>query len=398
MRLAGLLCALTVGGLPVARAESVVARPEASVDWRVAQLVGRVARELKKPAPVIDPALNGVALELAQKAPPPGQDPEPRLLDRLFFAHGVVEPVRRVLLASYPAGEEDDFLSGLPPQLRVLLTSGRWARFGFAVAPGPTGDRSAVLLVLESFLRMQPLPSRAPLGGEPLLVAGQLLPPYRSPRVVITEPSGAVRTLFEKPQADRFRAELRCQDNGVYKLEVLGEDRGGPTVLANFPLTCGTPPPPTPEPSPAQVGERTGERDAEKDTAAVERRLFELLNRERSQRKLPPFRLDARLSAIARAHCEDMRRTGSIAHISPTSGSPKDRVERAKLPALRVAENLAQAPTAAAVHEGLMDSPGHRAAILEPELTLVGIGVVPLTLAGGGRSLLVTELYIRPPP
>jgi uncharacterized protein YkwD len=54
---------------------------------------------------------------------------------------------------------------------------------------------------------------------------------------------------------------------------------------------------------------------------------------------------------------------------------------------LTAGENLAFAPTVASAHEGLMQSPGHRANILRPQFARVGIGIED----GGVHGLMVTE-------
>jgi len=41
------------------------------------------------------------------------------------------------------------------------------------------------------------------------------------------------------------------------------------------------------------------------------------------------------------------------------------------------AENLALHPSVESAHQGLMNSPGHRANILNPNLTEIGIGIIP---------------------
>jgi hypothetical protein len=52
-------------------------------------------------------------------------------------------------------------------------------------------------------------------------------------------------------------------------------------------------------------------------------------------------------------------------------------------------ENLALAPTLQIAHTGLMNSPGHRANILEPKFGRLGIGV----LDGGRRGLMITQNF-----
>jgi uncharacterized protein YkwD len=125
----------------------------------------------------------------------------------------------------------------------------------------------------------------------------------------------------------------------------------------------------------------TPHQDLQVDAAAEERMLL-LLNGERTSRGLRPLAMDNRLRDVARAHSAEMLRLGYFSHDSPVSGSPADRLRRAGLTLLFAGENLAYAPTVDVAHQGLMASPGHRANILEPGYSRVGIGVQNAGLYG----------------
>jgi uncharacterized protein YkwD len=56
---------------------------------------------------------------------------------------------------------------------------------------------------------------------------------------------------------------------------------------------------------------------------------------------------------------------------------------------LTAGENLALAPTLEIAHRGLMNSPGHRANILNPDFGRVGIGIMD----GGMRGLMVSQEF-----
>jgi hypothetical protein len=86
-----------------------------------------------------------------------------------------------------------------------------------------------------------------------------------------------------------------------------------------------------------------------------------------------------------------------IGHLSPTTGSAADRVRAAKIKTAVVLENVARAYSVQGVHDGLMNSPGHRANILSTSATNLGIGVV-LGDVSGQRALLVTQVFSRVPP
>jgi uncharacterized membrane protein required for colicin V production len=122
---------------------------------------------------------------------------------------------------------------------------------------------------------------------------------------------------------------------------------------------------------------------------AAEARMLELVNAERATAGLQPLEMDPALTEVARAHSVDMFQNGYFAHESPTTGSPFDRINAAGITYVVAGENLALAPTLSVAHEGLMDSPGHRANILEPSFGRVGIGAI----SSPGRGTMYTQLF-----
>lgn len=82
------------------------------------------------------------------------------------------------------------------------------------------------------------------------------------------------------------------------------------------------------------------------------------------------------LAAVARAHSYDMAYSGFFDHMSQDGRSPADRIKNAGISYRRMAENIAAGQdTAASVVEAWMGAEGHRANILDPELTHLGVGL-----------------------
>jgi uncharacterized protein YkwD len=122
--------------------------------------------------------------------------------------------------------------------------------------------------------------------------------------------------------------------------------------------------------------------------------LLRLINETRRADGKTPLEVHDGVQGVALAHSTDMRTNGFIAHRSPTTGEPRERLERAGITSGLVLENIGRGYSAAEIHEGLMSSPGHRAAILNPDVTHVGIGVV--VDPGRGRDgFLATEVFVR---
>jgi uncharacterized protein YkwD len=115
--------------------------------------------------------------------------------------------------------------------------------------------------------------------------------------------------------------------------------------------------------------------------AAVEQTVIADTNRERVAAGLPPLKPDARLQAAARLHGQDMVQRGYFAHASDKPGheNPSKRIHRAGALDFGAAENIAQISSGHAPQQfviGWMASPGHRANILNPAYTHIGVGVV----------------------
>jgi uncharacterized protein YkwD/stress response protein SCP2 len=110
--------------------------------------------------------------------------------------------------------------------------------------------------------------------------------------------------------------------------------------------------------------------------------VVDLTNRRRTGAGLRPLAADPRLTAAAQAHSADMVARDFYAHTDPDGGRPWDRTGAAGAPHRAVGENIACGQRSPAdVVEGWMNSPGHRANILGPDFTHIGVG-----LAGGGRA------------
>jgi uncharacterized protein YkwD/uncharacterized membrane protein required for colicin V production len=115
--------------------------------------------------------------------------------------------------------------------------------------------------------------------------------------------------------------------------------------------------------------------DAEPDPAD-EQGMLALVNQERTSRGLGALQMDDELVQLARSHADDMFKRGYFAHVTPEGKDPFARMHDAGINFGAAGENLALAPTLDIAHEGLMNSPGHRANILNTQFHKIGIGVL----------------------
>jgi uncharacterized protein YkwD len=121
----------------------------------------------------------------------------------------------------------------------------------------------------------------------------------------------------------------------------------------------------------------------------LEAKMLELVNEERAKQELKPLAADPKLAVVARAHSKDMFARGYFSHITPEGKTPSDRIREGGVRFLVAGENLALGQTLAICHQGLMNSPGHRANILQPSYGRLGIGI----LDGGIYGLMITQNF-----
>ncbi len=248
------------------------------------------------------------------------------------------------------------------------------------------GDRVVVSLAWSA--RWVELDSDVPAQVEsttPLRLHGKLLGDLRKPVLAVTDPNGQV-SRSALGEARNFDHNLTFSERGVYAIELLGEGASGVAVVANFPVAVGVALDTESPPSDAGPAEANAEE--------VIQSLSNLIAKEREQRKLPPLKLETRLTKVAQSHCQDMLAHGFIAHTSPAGGEASDRVARAGLSATVVLENIGRGYSASEIHQGLMESPGHRGNILSPDAREFGIGVVA-EAESGRLAFLATELFTR---
>lgn len=129
---------------------------------------------------------------------------------------------------------------------------------------------------------------------------------------------------------------------------------------------------------------------------SLEDELFESINAVRSADGLVMTRRSAALDAIARAHSADMGERDFFAHENPEGLGPADRLESAGEGFSRVTENIfrTDAPDdlVRLAVDGWLSSAGHRANILDEQVTESGIGIV----RGDDGFLYFTQLFRRP--
>lgn len=151
---------------------------------------------------------------------------------------------------------------------------------------------------------------------------------------------------------------------------------------------------------PGSVRLERSSRSSSRDISGVPTReadahltILTAMNRERAERGLRPLRLNEKLSLAATDRIGDMFRKRYFAHVSPDGIDPfvwaTERGYRWRL----IGENLAVGFRGAAVVDGWMRSPGHRANILQRSFDEVGIAVADGSPRNGYRGPTVVAMY-----
>ncbi|HET7539350.1 MAG TPA: CAP domain-containing protein, partial [Polyangiaceae bacterium] len=259
-----------------------------------------------------------------------------------------------------------DAISRVPANMPIT-------RYGINVTPD---GRAAAVVFGNVELSLAPFASHFSIN-ESVDLSGEVGPRFAFARVFLTKPDGSVEQRVMPSRA--VLARFSFATNGIYKLEVMGDGDTGPVIVANVPLSVG-------EVTPGSV--RVVGRAA--TPAESEARLLELLNQSRASAGLAALAPDEALRDVAFAHSTDMAGHDYFGHVSPTAGDPEARLRRAGVVVSAYGENIAQADTPENAHDSLMNSPGHRAVMLGPQFTHVGIAAVP-----AHSALVYTLLFAR---
>ncbi|CAM5490384.1 CAP domain-containing protein [Streptomyces purpurascens] len=137
----------------------------------------------------------------------------------------------------------------------------------------------------------------------------------------------------------------------------------------------------TPSRTATQAPEKPSAPAALSEESAAAAQVLKLVNEERAKVGCSALAANSALTELAQNYSEDMRARGFFDHTDPDGKTPWDRAEAAGISNLG-GENIARGQAdAAAVMDAWMNSPGHRANILNCDFKTLGVGV---ELGSGG--------------
>jgi uncharacterized protein (TIGR03000 family) len=199
--------------------------------------------------------------------------------------------------------------------------------------------------------------------------------------------TGPMRTLDTPPlkPGNKFHYTLRAEfERDGRRTRVTKEIwvRAGQSIAVELGLPPGVGNPANPaKPKPASF-----------QLSKQEQELLDLTNKERTNAGLQPLKADGKLFDAARAHSANMAKQDSLNHTLDDKG-PAERLSDVGYRSFGWGENIAYGQrTPGQAIETWMNSPGHRANILNDSFTELGLGIV----ANDGGVLYYTQVFARP--
>lgn len=121
--------------------------------------------------------------------------------------------------------------------------------------------------------------------------------------------------------------------------------------------------------------------------------VVNLVNQERQKNGVAPLTISPSLDNVAQTKAQDMVNENYFDHTSPKYGSPFNMMTTFGIHYTYAGENIAAGqPDAATVMKDWMNSPGHRANILNPNYTQIGVGEAH----GGSYGTYWVQEFIHP--
>lgn len=308
----------------------------------------------------------------------------PLEVTRFFAWHlGMPEQTPQVVLIGVPTAEAT--ASAVADQVAGYLRRQKYHAYGASIV-----DRQGLAIVVVALaarpFTLDDFPRSFAEGGTQTL-RGRLAEGYSRGVVDLRRPDGTT-TRIDAGTGMTLEAALPLDAVGPYEVRIAADGPQGSTIVARFPVYVGTEPPRSirlGQDAPPPVS------DSAESVAAD---LLTRINATRAEQGVPALVAHPGLSEVASAHSADMAEHDFLAHNSPTTGSPADRLRTAQLTSGLLLENIGRGADSASIHASLLATPQHRANMLNRDITHVGIGVV--ADEQNGRSVwVVTEVFVR---
>ncbi len=214
---------------------------------------------------------------------------------------------------------------------------------------------------------------------------------YKNPKIFVTLPSGTVDEIEVKQFGSTIEIDYdRFRNKGIYTFEVVLETDRGPEPTNIFDIYVQI--------SIARPESKSPARKFKFNHLFPEEKMIKLVNKDRKRFNQPSLKILPGLNDVARNHSKEMAEEGDINHISPLYGSVSDRLEAwhdyDNYIFSSIGENLSKTKSIEEGEESLMNSPGHRKNILDPDYNVIGIGITK----DNDGFLYITQIFAKVKP
>ena len=270
---------------------------------------------------------------------------------------------------------EENLQPHLRQQLEERVRHTGFNRIGLAVKKDTYQTRLLVLFS-RNMLALDTIVPRM-LVGKPQKINGRVrslskngmqVEPYLT--LVVQNPDGSISRTPAALNKSRFSLELpKALQPGKSIIEIMLERGRGPEIAALFPVQMVLSPKHITNP------QKQKKQNAELTPRQLENKLRNLILAERLNLGLELPSSSHALAAAARAHAKDMVREGFFAHHSPKRGNLSKRLNRRGIPYKRALENIAISGNLEDTLKQWLESPAHRANLLDPNISTFGVAV-----------------------
>lgn len=205
--------------------------------------------------------------------------------------------------------------------------------------------------------------SAAPTPGTPQASSTSTSTPHQGSVTTKEVPNGIPSNIWDMIQPPTGNPITQAPTNPSSQVPPNNQAPANPTYQA--PSNPSYPTPATPSP--------TGQ--APQGSSEYAQQVLNLVNQERSKAGLGALTMSPELANMALVKAQDMINNNYFDHNSPTHGSPFDMMNEFGITYNTAGENIAKGQTSASqVMNDWMNSPGHRANILNGSYTKIGVG------------------------
>jgi uncharacterized protein YkwD len=351
------------------------------------EVIAKYYKKIGATSPFFDARLSAASVVFAENVPE-GGSLNRKFIDFYLSQQGIAEPYPKVVSFSFGPKDRAEFLAKLAESMARIVPAAEGAdlRIGIGTATRD-GKVRLMLTMLPGRLLMKEVPRQLKPGSS-ISVKGALNQDYKLPRLVVTFPDGSTQSFRNEGKGTDFSFEASLSTPGRYEVEVVAEGKSGPEVCGLFSVYAGVDLPTAP------VLNNLA-KDKVINAADAEQQILALVNIERKKAGLSALLPYSDAQKVARAYSEEMVKSGKVGHISAISGKPEDRLKKGGVKSPLILENVARSYSPEDAHSGLMDSPGHRANVLNSKVTHLGVGVAVEISENSPPAYYVTECFVK---